>query len=421
MAGDPCRARSDAVSNLVRHGMFVIALVLAGLATWRVIVTGLADRLINGAPEQALLWEPHNPSALLAVAKRQLDDDNPDPAAATARELLRVEPLTGEGFVILAKVAEKAGDLAHAETLYGIAVRRAPRNVYARAWIVENLLRKNRYRDALDQFDTLFRIAAEQARKFLPHFTQLADTPEFTHALAAAFESHVPWKADMLLALLEHGSRDAVDNIFGALQLKGDLASDETGRWLDRLMRDGLWGEAYSRWVGGLTLTPGAPLPLLYNGGFETEPTSIGFDWRVRPTVGVTIEREPVAGATGSFAIDIGFAGRRVPEVNLEQRLFLAPGAYRFSFRAHAEALNSDKGLQWALQCFGQNQPLAASALLEGSFAWKRFETAFVVPDDNCPSQRIWLRNPGAAAAGKEVGGEIWFDDFAVSRDRNAH
>jgi len=156
------------------------------------------------------------------------------------------------------------------------------------------------------------------------------------------------------------------------------------------------------------------PLPLLFNGGFETEPSGIGFDWRIRPTAGVNIERQHKPGATDAFALSVSFSGRRVPEINLEQRLLLSPGTYNMSFRARAEGLHSDKGLQWTVTCFAPSEPAAASDLLDGSFEWKRFEAALTVPDAGCVSQRIWLRNPGAAAAGKDVVGEVWFDDFAI-------
>ena len=408
------------MSRLRQIGLLLIALAFACLAGWRVIVTGLADRFADSAPERSLAWEPHYPTALLALATRQLEENHPDAAALAARELLRVEPLSGEAFVTLARAAEVAGDVAKASTLYPVAVRRAPQNLFARAWIIDDLLRKSRYAQALGQYDTLFRVSPGEAEKLLPAFTRLSDAREFANVLAATLNSNPSWKAAMLSTLLAQGGHHAVDQVFSELQRTHNLPDDDAGKWLDRLMQDGLWGEAYSRWVGGLQMAAGATLPMLYNGGFETEPSGIGFDWRIRPTVGVTITRAFTRGAIGNFAIDVGFSGRRVPEINLEQRLFLGPGAYKLSFLARADALHSDKGLQWAIQCQGENEPLAVSEALGGSFDWKRFETSFVIAGDDCSSQRIWLRNPGAAAAGKEVVGNIWFDDLAITSDPNA-
>lgn len=400
--------------RLWQAGLLILGIALAGLVGWRVFVTGVADRFASNAPEQSLQLEPQNRDAMLALARRDLRDGNAEAAIEIARELLREEPLAGEAFVILARAAEATGDSAKAQVLYRVAARRAPRDVYVRAWLVGDLLSKSHYAEALGQFDTLFRLAPGQAQKLLPVFAQLAEAPDFAQALTIAVGSRTAWKTAMCSTLLERGNHDAVDRFFGDLLRRGDLSVEETGRWLDWLIQRGFWDEAYARWAGWLKLAPGVALPLLFNGGFETEPSGIGFDWRIRPTAGVTIERQPNPGATGAFALNISFSGRRVPEINLEQRLLLSPGTYKVSFRARAEGLHSDKGLQWAVQCLTASEPLVVSDTLDGSFEWKRFEAAFAVPDKDCLSQRIWFRNPGAAAAGKEVAGDIWFDDFTI-------
>ena len=406
--------------RLRQAGLLIIGIALAGLAGWRVFATAVAERRASHVPEESLQLERRNPAAMLTLAQRHLQDRDAEGAIAIAHELLREEPLTGQAFVILAKAAEATGDSTQAEALYRVAVRRAPRDVYVRAWLVRDLLMKTRYAEALAQFDTLFRLSPGQAQDFLPVFAQLAEAPDFAQALIVAVGSSASWKTSMFSTLLERGNHDVVDQFFGGLLRQGNLSDEETGRWLDWLMQHGHWDEAYARWVGWLKLAPGAALPLLFNGGFETDPSGIGFDWRIRPTPGVTIERQHKPGASQNFALSVSFSGRRVPEINLEQRLFLSPGIYEMSFRARAEGLHSDKGLQWAVQCFAASEPATVSDLLDGSFEWKRFESVLTVPDAGCLSQRIWLRNPGAAAAGKDVVGDVWFDDFAIVKASNS-
>ncbi len=399
----------------MRQGFLIaVALTLAGVAAWQIIATSIADRYAGGAPERALKWDPHNSSALLAIARRQLAEHDPEAAAATARELLRVEPLAGQAFVMLAEAAEAAGNTDKALALYEVASRRAPRDPRTRAWLVDAQLREGHYAEALAQIDILLATSPQQAGNVLPIMAQLADAPEFARALAHELAGKPQWRFGLLQELLAHGSHDAAEQVYSSLQQDGGLSTEEAGRWYDRLMHDGFWGEAYSRWAGDLALAPGTSLPLVYNGGFETEPSGIGFDWRIARTPGVIIERVATAGASGEFAVQVSFSGRRVPQINFEQRVLLVPGAYQLSFRARADALNSDKGLQWAINCSGQSEPLAVSAPLGGSFAWEKFDVSFVVPAENCPAQRLWLRNPGAAAAGKEVVGDIWFDDVAI-------
>ncbi|MHB8474459.1 MAG: tetratricopeptide repeat protein [Gammaproteobacteria bacterium] len=399
---------------LRRCGIIGVALFLACATAWRVIVTSLAERHATDSPERALALESRNPRALLALAKRELAGGHPHAAAGTARELLRNEPLEGRAFGVLARAAEQEGEVAKARSLYEITVRRAPRDLYSRAWIIDALLRDGRQVEALEQIDILLRISPTQGQRLFPILVQLADAPEFAKALAHILAAKPGWRDGMLWVLLARGSHGAVDAVFSALQDGGGLSAEEDGRWLDHLMQAGLWGEAYSRWAGELALAPGKPLAAVYNGDFETEPSNTGFDWRISNSVGVDIRLVPVGDANSAIAARVRFSGRRVAQIDFEQTLLLAPGKYRLRFRARADALHSDKGLQWAIACAGTSAPLAVSAPLEGSFGWKNFDAAFEVPAQKCPAQRLWLRNPGAAAAGKEVLGDIWFDDFAI-------
>lgn len=402
--------------TLRQAGAFAVSLALAGLAAWQVIVTGMADRYAEEAPELALTMDAHNPSALLALAQHQLTEHHPEAAAVIARGLLRAEPLAGEAFAVLAEAAEAGGEAAKARALYGIAVLRAPQDLHARAWVIDTQLREGRYAEAMEQINILLRISPEQGAKLFPILVNLSNAPEFARALAQTLSTKPIWRASLLSVLLAQGGHGPMDQVYGALQHNGGLSTDEAGQWIERLMQEGLWGEAYSRWVGELALAPGTPLAPVYNGDFETEPSGSGFDWRISRSAGVAIDRVTATGVTGAYAIQVSFSGRRVPQINFEQRLLLAPGTYQLHFRARAQSLRSDKGLQWAIACEPESAPLGVSAPLQGSFAWKGFDTTFAIPAENCPAQRLWLHNPGAAAAGKEISGDILFDDFTISK-----
>jgi hypothetical protein len=406
--------------SLRAAGVFVVALAVSSLVAWRVIITSVADRDALQAPERALAWDAHHPAALIALAWHQLAEHQPDAAAATARELLRVEPLAAQGFVLLAQAAEADGDEARAATLYEIAMRRAPRDLHARATIIDRQLRDAQYADALTNVDLLLGISPTQGATLLPALAGLAQAPAFADALAHALANRPAWRDRMLAVLLTDGEGSAVDQVYGPLQRSGRLSDEEAGRWYDWLMHSGRWGEVYSRWAGGLALAPGVTLAAVYNGGFESEPTGVGFDWRMHGAPGVVIERVREAGATGAYAAKVTFRGRRAPRIEFEQELLLSPGAHRLRFRTRSEDVRSDQGIEWAIACDGAGTPLAVSARLNGSSAWKAVETAFVVPAENCVAQRLWLRNPGADGAGKIVSGAIWFDDFAIDNGVDA-
>jgi hypothetical protein len=331
---------------------------------------------------------------------------------------LRREPLQAQAFRILGAAADAEHDTFHARIFYGLAVRYAPRDPRGRTWIINDQLGARRYSEAMSNIDIMLRTSPDQGAQVFPIMAGLANNSVFALALAHTLSAEPLWRAGMLDVLLAHGSDVAVNQVHAALQTSGGLSPQETGRWVDRLLAEGRFGEAYSYWASGLSLAPGAPLPLVYNGGFETEPTGTGFDWRITRTPGVVTERVDDSGATGSFAMKLTFLGSRVPLINFEQRLFLAPGTYQLHFRALAQSLHSDEGLQWMITCDGKSQLLLTGSPIEGSFGWKAFASEFTVSAMDCLSQRLYLHNPGAAAAGKTVSGDLWLDDVTITQHR---
>lgn len=414
MASYPYRTPPDSLRQKLKGGLIALVAVLLALIGWRIIATSSADRLAHDAPLRALAWDPSNPAALVALAEAQLAERQWAAAAATARALLRTEPLQAQAFVIMAAAARAGGDVQHASVLDRIALRRAPKDPRARVVAIDTRLSEGNYAAAMAQIETLLRISPAFRQRVLPILVQLADTPAFADALAHSLSANPPWRTAVLAALLAQGSRAAWTQVYSAVQRDGALTQEEAGRWLDRLAGLDQWGEAYSRWVGTLSLPSGTPLVLVHNGGFEQEPTQIGFDWRIRNSPGVIIERVQVNGASGASAARISFAGRRVPTIEFEQNLLLGAGTYQLGFRALANDLRSEKGLEWAISCTGAARPFAVSPRLQGTFAWKAFTTQFNVPAEHCPAQRLWLRNPGSAGSGKIVSGDVWFDDFAI-------
>jgi tetratricopeptide (TPR) repeat protein len=405
------------MSRAARLALMLVALGLAAFAGWRIVATRASDSLASSAPRQSLAWDARNPEALLALAQQQLDDGHPQQAAATAREVLRKSPLQAGAFTILARTTAAGGDTDGARRLFKIALQRAPRDQYARGWMIGDELQHADYAAALHNIDVLFGIAPDQQTALIPVLGQVAgQDPAFAAALGHFLANGPTWRNAMLGEILAHASTATVDEVFDALQAAGPgLDDDEAGRWFTRLEQDGQWGEAYSRWISraGIDLRQG--VPLVFNGSFERAVTGIGFDWTMRGEPGVEIERVRIAGASGNYAAQATFRRRRANDMGFQQTLLLAPGAYTLSFRARADNLRSDRGLAWDIVCVTGGAPIATSPRLDGSFDWKTVSTDVNVPATNCPAQRLVLTNPGAGGSAKVVSGTLWFDDFKIA------
>lgn len=391
-------------------------MLVAALAAWRITVSVMATTLADSDPHAALAWNADQPQALLALARKQLAADQPEQAAATASRLLQREPLAAEALVVRARAAAASQNTPEANRLFALALKRAPRDQYARAWVIGDELQSGRYTAALANITTLVRIAPPRAEVLVPLLAEFAaQTPAFVPALVHALGEPPPWRFGLLDYLLRHAGHELVDRVFSGLQSTAGLSREESERWFQYLIGTGRWGEAYSRWAGGLGLAAGANLPAIYNGGFEKPVSGIGFDWVMRGEPGVQILRSSIHHRRGRWSAQVNFLNRRANNIQFQQNLLLGPGRYRLRFSARARNLRSDKGLEWAITCAGQSEPLATSPRMEGSFDWQLMHTDFTVPASACPAQLLWLRNPGADGAAKLVSGTLWFDNFRIT------
>jgi hypothetical protein len=180
------------------------------------------------------------------------------------------------------------------------------------------------------------------------------------------------------------------------------------------MLKDGRWSQAYARWVGTFATPPGT-LPMVYDGGFEQEPSGIGFDWQRERTSGVTSRFEAIPGANGEHAAHFRFIGVPAAGGDLAQPLLLAPGRYRLELRARAEFLQSDEGLQWTVRC-ADGSPLGSVGPLEGSFEWTPWSAGIAVPAEGCPGQWLRLENPAVGGSARQVAGDLWIDDVRMTR-----
>jgi tetratricopeptide (TPR) repeat protein len=396
--------------------VWVLVLLLAALVCWRIVVTAMSDRLAHEHPEQALAWDPANPAALAALARQQLDRKEWAAARQTVLRLLQTEPLSQQGFAILSRVTVAEGDVQRAEALADIALRRAPHEPGPPAWLLGQRLEQGDYAQALDLVDRIWRIAPGMQARIYPILMELAEKPEFADALAEKLTVRPVWRASLIDSMMIKGSPVAIEHVFSGLQRRDALDAKEMGQWIDRLAKDGNWGEAYARWAGELPLSEMNTLRSVHNGGFESEPSGIGFDWRIGKSVDVLIDRDRLAGTDGSAALRLRFLGRRTERIPLHQWLLLAPGNYRLRFAARAQDIRSDRGLQWTIRCLDGRTDLAASDTLNGTFDWTEGNVEIAVPATRCLVQDLTLRNAGTKGAGTIVFGTLWFDDVAIDR-----
>jgi hypothetical protein len=398
----------------------VAVLVFAG---WRVLSLGMADHFAVSDPARALGWRGGHPEALVGEAERLAESVGPEGpptererARAMARRAIRANPLDGRGYRILGSLTADPG---RALELHVIAAARSPRDVASHVWLIDHYLKAGDLPAVVAHADTLLRVEPEVTATLLPLMVALASSPEAQPALAEHLLASPPWGP----GLLAHLVANVPDlNAFGPLMERlrktpGGLRPDVLAAWLDRLTREGRWGQAYLTWVSQLPPERLQRLGNLYNGGFEWEPGQGGFDWRFGKVPGARIARMATGGMEGERALRVAFEDRRVPFAHVRQMLALPPGRYRLTGRARPENLRTDRGLAWTLACATADaRPLGETEPLRGHGDWRDLALEFEVPAEGCGGQWLTLALRARIPAEQRVGGVAWYDSLRITR-----
>ncbi len=391
------------MTRLVRTavaGLLVLAALFAG---WRIVDVAITGGPAGSAP-QRFIWQfgPEPAGADREVAREK------------ALDVLSAEPLRGDAFAALARVAAESGD-PDLLSIQQRAVRRAPRDPHSRAWLIDHHLAAGEFPQALEHVDVWLGLTPNYGQRLFPVLAELTAAPAFADALAAHLRQRPGWRGGFMNVLRRHPDPAPMDRVHAPLHRHGELDGDEFQWWLERMMRDGRWNEAYARWAG--TLEPQRSLPAVHNGSFDTAPGGRGFDWRTARVPGVALDF--VRGPHGDGLVaHARFFGRAVPHLGLEQPLLLAPGRYALSARMQARALRSGRGLEWVVVCAGQSRPLATLPLPTGTSDWRTDEVEFEVPAERCPGQWLRVRNPAPPGSAQLLSGEVWLDDIAIREVR---
>jgi len=376
--------------------------------------------LARGDAVAALRWRPDHAEALVRQAQLQLAAKDFREASASARRLLRAAPIDGRGYRLLAQVAALEGRKEDARTLYRIAARRAPRDLPARAWLAQDALERGDSVDALAQIDAVLTLSPRTGAAVFPVLATMAGDPAFADALADVLRRGPAWREGMLATLqkAKPENRQAADQVLDALKKKGGFTREESTAWIEALLAEGRWGQAYARWAAPY-VAGGESLPLLFNGDFAQTPSGTGFDWRLPNTPGVIVTFEQ--GQDKGRLLHARFLGRRVAGAFLEHRLLLAPGHYRLRYRLRSDALRSDYGLGWRVACEGNPLELSQAApAIGGSRSWHEAELEFTVPVADCQGQWLRLGSAGATSAGQLVSGDVWLMSVVVQGRQRA-
>jgi hypothetical protein len=228
-----------------------------------------------------------------------------------------------------------------------------------------------------------------------------------------------PWRAQFFDAL-PNSITDARTPLALLLAVKHSPmppTAAELRSYLNFLVARKFYALAYYAWLQFLSPDELSGAGLVFNGGFETVPSGLPFDWSITPGAGVMIDIDTVPDDNGNRALFARFEDGRVDFGRVGQLIMLAPARYRLE-AAYKGRLVGQRGLRWRVTCAGEPAtPIGESEMIKGiSPAWKVIEFSVEVPESDCPAQYLHLDLDARMASERFVSGEVWFDNLRISR-----
>ncbi|MBK5930065.1 hypothetical protein CCR82_05885 [Halochromatium salexigens] len=405
----------------------VVVLAVAGLLLWRMMVSGVPAptqqraAAVEQTPAGALTQRGADrlQAALSPQEDPESDDEQAAPAPEALRQAFQQNPTDPEPLLQTAPRLLAADETARADAMIEMAVRLRPADPTVHLRAGRFWMERGELEQALRHWLLTLEADPTATEAIFPLMRELADEAETREVLMPLAMTPPSWWPAFFADLAEHSADIGAVRAFYELRTAMSfepLTELERKHYIERLRREGRIVEAYLAWLNGLSPERRWELGLLYDGGFESEPTGWGFDWRMQGDETVLVNYTKTYGINGDQALHVLFREHEGPMAEVAQPLFLDPGEYRLSGRYRADRLATRGGLRWIVQCVQPDQSLLEeSQRFLGSNKWDTFEVAFAVPA-SCDLQELRLVSVDEFGLSRAISGGIWFDEMRVRR-----
>lgn len=400
------RRRAE-IAGAAPYALTAGAVVLA----WQIVIQPIMQR----APvEAAIRVAPGSPLVLGRAAEAELAAGRDDNAAALGRDALARAPFDVRALRVVGLAEARAGRADQADDLLTLAGNWSLRDDPAHAWLVERRLRRGDYASAFAHADTLVRRREDIRPPVFRLFTTAAveDRARALPVVAGLLAARPPWRQAYLDSLYAATETLPVAADLAILLQSGraPLTTAELRQFyvtaLDR-GQTGLVKAVRSR----LNRPPAAAA--VTNGGFDDPTAPEPFQWSLVQKAGAAAEVAAEDSGRGGAALRVEYDGYSAA-VLARQRLFLAPGRYRFRAETRTESGDPAGRMAWTVDCAAGGRSLlsapAAPDTTPGTSGWTASAAAFSVPAD-CPSQWLGLEGRPLDRRAPMV---VWFDRIAI-------
>ena len=421
----PNVSAGDSADSLIRFSagrVVLVGFVLIGLIWfgWRIVADTAGYNAATSNPETALVWTPGEATALDELAYREFtkSDGDLNTARILAERALRSNPLDARALTVLGLIAERQGDQARAGNLMRLSSARTWRDMTTQAWLLKYDIQSGDFEQALLHIDALLRTNPRFLEQTIPVLAAFTVDQRTFDALARLLASNPPWRAQALASLsAQLSDAGRLVQLYAALKdSQYPAEATELKPYLDRLIKDGRYTEAYQSWRETLPAQQRTKEFLLYNGDFASPIDGLPFNWHLQPFQGVNIQIVASPDKDQGRALRFEFSGTRA-SFAVGQLMLLPPGEYSFTGNVRAQELRTQRGLEWQISCAeAPNNMLGRTDLVARTTSWSGFSVAFTVPQQDCRGQWLKLDIPARTASERQIEGQVWYDNLQIRR-----
>ncbi len=400
-------------------------LSLTILIVWRIASYGISETLTQyalydqsspSALNTALAWSMDNSNTLYRVAY-SFDERHLEQRIEYLSDALKLNPGDGRIAMSLAASLKQFGDKERADAFADQSVILLPDDANTLLQAGDYWWRGGEYSRAVESWGRALSHEPAVNQKLFPVFLRIMEQAGGMEVMRDTLIAVPAWFNDFFEYVMTNASNDQLVRRLFALRNEAavPVTLAEQKSYLRFLEAERRWDEAFVVWANSLRRENLSVMGQPVNGGFEVEPTGVGFDWRVREDPAVLIKTDYTYGISGHKALHIIFRGQRVNFRHIEQLMILQPRKYRFRGQVRPDSLQAAAGVQWQLTCVGgKEQPFARSNRFIGVDQWRTFSFDFKVPRQDCDGQVLRLVSVTQGVEDPVYKGEIWFDDLSI-------
>jgi tetratricopeptide (TPR) repeat protein len=372
--------------------------------------------------EKATQIEPENARNWYLLGRYlqySLEDGDPQRAIESYQQSLKIDPGSSNTWLDLAAVYESEGDDKAARNAFLSAKKVYPLSAEA-SWRYGNfLLRVGELDAAFAEIKSSVSADPTRATEAFSRCVRIEPDPD------VILDKIMPPNPKLYLAVMQDlaGERDTVNAVkvwkrVAALHPK--ITMPEMFVLTDTLRQQGQFDIAHEVWeqasnLAGVEQLEGPQNSAMWDGGFETEVTGMGYAWRIGNVArAAQIGFENREQHSGKHSIRVSFDGSSdVSFRDVCQPVLVDGGkAYELSGWIQTKDLTTDEGIRLELRA--QSTRVMTDSL-KGTQPWTRVAVPWEGVPESQEVQVCLLRMPSALEDNNKIRGTAYVDDIALT------